>query len=455
MIEWIAPALLIGGAAAFPGLKKNDKKKLKIIMENIGYGIAKKSGDKEYPKYRRKDVIMDIYIDVVEEDGQEKEVTKEIPIGTTYRYTVPLGLPASKLNDVESQISVFADGLQKPVDIDFGRANPMTGKTLNINVYDNDLPDLVPYSRINKIKDEWVIPLGKSVRGMIWHNFDHIPHMTIAGTTRFGKTVLLRVIMTYLIECHPEDVEFYIIDLKGGLEFSKYESIKQVKAVASNLEESHALLTYLTNQYPKKKRREKYGLLEQEYVEYRKQGISNIVETPNPKRKFLIVDEGAQLAPDKFMNEYEKKMLTECQSKLSRLASVGGALGYRLLFATQYPTSDTMPRQIKQNADAKITFRLPSGYASGVAIDSTGAEKLPSNIKGRALFKTHELREMQVPFLTHKEMWKLLEKYQTPIPLETVPEEVIEMEAPQEPQQKTENTPDNVIPFIDLFNKKS
>jgi hypothetical protein len=71
-----------------------------------------------------------------------------------------------------------------------------------------------------------------------------------------------------------------------------------------------------------------------------------------------------------------------------------------------------MPRQIKQNADAKISFRLPSGYASGVAIDDYGAEQLPSDIKGRALFKTHELKELQVPYLSHEEMWKLLEQYQ-------------------------------------------
>lgn len=129
------------------------------------------------------------------------------------------------------------------------------------------------------------------------------------------------------------------------------------------------------------------------------------------KRKFIIVDEGAQLTPGQFMHPIEKNILIECQAKLSRIAAVGGALGYRLIFATQYPTADTMPRQIKQNADAKISFRLPSGYASGVAIDEYGAEELPSDVKGRALFKTHELKEIQVPYLSHEEMWKCLEKY--------------------------------------------
>jgi S-DNA-T family DNA segregation ATPase FtsK/SpoIIIE len=138
------------------------------------------------------------------------------------------------------------------------------------------------------------------------------------------------------------------------------------------------------------------------------------------------VDEAAQLAPDRFHSREEKMLLSLCQGILSEVARVAGALGYRLIFATQYPTADTLPRQIKQNADAKITFRLPSGYASGVAIDDYGAEELPSDIKGRALFKTHELKELQVPFISHDEMWERLEKYQQPQVLEVKPDHVVE-----------------------------
>ena len=37
---------------------------------------------------------------------------------------------------------------------------------------------------------------------------------------------------------------------------------------------------------------------------------------------------------------------------LSHIARIGGALGFRLIFCTQYPTGDTLPRQVKQNSDA-------------------------------------------------------------------------------------------------------
>ncbi|PED69304.1 cell division protein FtsK [Bacillus pseudomycoides] len=69
-----------------------------------------------------------------------------------------------------------------------------------------------------------------------------------------------------------------------------------------------------------------------------------------------------------------------------------------------------MPRQIKQNADAKLGFRLPTVVASQVALDEPGLEDLPS-LPGRALFKTDRTEEIQVPYLKDKEMWDLLKRY--------------------------------------------
>jgi DNA segregation ATPase FtsK/SpoIIIE, S-DNA-T family len=403
MLEWLMVPALIGVAALVPG-SQSDKKKIQIIFNTIGYGVPDKERKRLItPKFVKKVPIMD----------QEEE------IGTRYFYSIPLGLPASKLADEEKRMTVFSDGLGRPVVVQFKKESKMNPKKyLQISVYHNEITELYPYANVpkqlpiklpyGKEKMEWLIPLGKTLEGTIWHNFDHIPHLTVSGTTRFGKTVFLKVMFTYLIEHHPEDVEFYIIDLKGGLEFVKYENLKQVKAVASSTPEAFQILKNLTNEYPDEKKGEDYGQLEYEYVDFRRKGISNVVNTNIKKRRFIIVDEGAQMTPGQFMSPIEKAMLIECQAKLSRLAGVGGALGYRVVFATQYPTADTLPRQVKQNADGKITFRLPTSYASDVAIDEHGAEKLPSDVKGRALYKTHELKEMQAPLIEDDEMWELL-----------------------------------------------
>jgi DNA segregation ATPase FtsK/SpoIIIE, S-DNA-T family len=428
MLEWLMVPALIGIAAFVPGTS-NDKKKIQTIFTTIGYGVPDKERKRLItPKFVKKVHIMD----------QKEE------LGMRYFYTIPLGLPASKLADDEKRMCVFSDGLGRPVVVQFkkeSKENPK--KYLQISVYKKEITELYPYENVPVITDKWVIPLGKTLEGTIWHNFDHIPHLTVAGTTRFGKTVFLKVMLTYLIEHHSDDVEFYIIDLKGGLEFAKYEHLEQVKAVASSTPEAFHILKNLTNEYPDEKNGESFGQLEYEYVDFRRKGISNVVHTKIKKRRFIIVDEGAQMTPGQFMNPMEKVMLTECQAKLSRLAAVGGALGYRVVFATQYPTADTLPRQVKQNADGKITFRLPTSYASDVAIDEYGAEKLPSDVKGRALYKTHELKEMQVPLIEDDEMWERLTPYQ-------VRKGDLTSEGSNKRRKKKEEGGTDLVEFIDV-----
>ncbi|MBT2735116.1 hypothetical protein J7E66_10245 [Bacillus sp. ISL-7] len=420
MLEWAIVPALMAGAAFIPKGKHNDRKKIEMIFKNVGYGIRDKNGQLKTPRYKSKKPIYDgiklieskyegkckdcnnevkIGVEVYWDQGAQTvthkkcfDASKAVRLGTVYKFTILPGLPATNMQKKEKEAKVFRDGLQKPIEIEFKR-------TLNIKVYDEELPTMFPYANVPKDKKGWIVPIGRAVHGMVWHNLDHVPHMTVAGTTRFGKTVMLRMLMTYLIETHPEDVEFYIIDLKGGLEFGRYESIKQVKKVAADPLEAALLLDELEEQYQK------------DYVFFRQKFFSNIVDTGIKKRRIIIVDEAAQLAPEKWMPEKMKKQLNYCQTQLAKIAYLTGALGYRLIFATQYPTADTLPRMIKQNADAKVSFRLPSGYASGVAIDDYGAEELPSDVKGRALFKTHELKELQVPFISHEQMWGILEKY--------------------------------------------
>ncbi|MEF7494513.1 hypothetical protein V4V34_07995 [Lysinibacillus sphaericus] len=85
---------------------------------------------------------------------------------------------------------------------------------------------------------------------------------------------------------------------------------------------------------------------------------------------------------------------------MSQIARLGAGLGFCLVVATQYPVGDVIPRQVKQNADAKLCFRVQSAVASRVVLDAEGAEALPM-IKGRAIYQTADKREiLQTPLIT-------------------------------------------------------
>jgi DNA segregation ATPase FtsK/SpoIIIE, S-DNA-T family len=369
MWELFAIPLISSAAALYVGTRKNDRNKTTMdkIFKNMKIG-GMEGNDFVYPKLIKKE----------QHDNFDR-----------YTYRVPIGLSEETLESLQEII--FAT-LDTPVEITFK-------KWLFIDVYHHEIPQLVLYSDVPD-KKGWVVPLGVNEKGWHFHDFDKTPHCIISGTTRFGKTVMLKNIMTYLIEHHADDVEILILDMKGGLEFGRYRNLKQVIDVASEAVEAHKALQKI-QQY-----------MAQKMLEFHENKWSNIVNTPIQKRLFIIVDEAAQLTPEKHMEKELKNTLSACQHILGEVARIGGALGVRLIFCTQYPTSDTLPRQIKQNADLKISFRLPAGYASQVAIDDYGAEKLPSDIKGRAIIKTHELKIVQTPFIDDKEMWKRLGVYE-------------------------------------------
>lgn len=318
---------------------ETDEKKIQHVFKNIGYKV----GDRE-PRLIKK---------------ERKEQY------TDYLYSVPYGL----IDDERLQ-PILQKTLIRPVKVMF------RGKLI-IRVYNSNLPNYIRYDWEHTEKH--IVPIGQSLNGIVYHDFDTIPHMTVAGMTRMGKTAFLKLIIAHLMN-NNRDIEFCIIDLKERLEFSEYERYKQVKSVVGNNQEANDMLD---------------DILERLDSDLKK-GIKNVVGV-HDKRTFIIVDEAAEL-DDK------------CQNKLSKIARIGGALGYRLIYATQYPTADTLPRQIKQNSDAKVSFRLPTKVASRVAIDENGAEELVC--PGRAIYRTHERIEVQVPFINDEDIKKRLRRYE-------------------------------------------
>ncbi|RJS63156.1 FtsK/SpoIIIE domain-containing protein [Priestia filamentosa] len=369
MWELMAIPVLTSAAALWFG-RNTSSEEQRIVQQTFEhYHIHVKEGRKHcYPQLVR-----------------EYKSTKRIKL----IYRTPLALEEKTLRTLQQILSVTLD---QEVNVSFK-------KWLIIEIAKHKMPSYVSYGEVPYRKG-WMVPLGKNRQGWHFHHFDHTPHTTISGTTRFGKTVMMKVMMTYLIEHHPLDAQFIIIDLKGGLEFDRYQNLQQVKRIASDpIEALYAL------KQVQKDMKERMAL-------FKRQGWSNIVDTPLSQRLFVLIDEAAQLTPEKFMEKEEKKTLTQCQSILSEIARLGGALGVRLVYGTQYPTSNVLNGSIKQNADLKVSFRLGSDYASKVALDAYGAETLPSDIKGRALIKTHEVKEVQVPYLNHEEIWKRIGGYE-------------------------------------------
>ncbi|WP_028390627.1 FtsK/SpoIIIE domain-containing protein [Bacillus cihuensis] len=363
MIEWIAIPTIALGFALLPKKKMSDERKLKLIFENCKVGI-KKGDSFQYPKLIRK---------------YDKNAYK------TFIYSLPFGVPSE---DLENVLPAIKDGLNKEIEIEFDGV-------LKINVFNQSLPTSWKYKDDLLREGTWEIPIGKNHTGILYHDFEKYPHMLVGGVTRFGKTVFIKEAFYTILMNQMENVEFYFLDLKGGLEFGKYIGLPQVKAVASDVFEAAEVLNEIV------------ANLKMQEKNFRKVGYTNIVDSPIKKRTFVIVDEGAELSPNIIEGE-GKKFAKFCQSALSEISRIGGGLGLRLLYCTQYPTKEAVPMQVKMNIVARISFIAAAQIASRVILDEIGAEDLPS-IPGRAIYKIEKKRTVQVPYIDDKYMFTQME----------------------------------------------
>ncbi|MDZ5609856.1 FtsK/SpoIIIE domain-containing protein, partial [Bacillus pseudomycoides] len=181
--------------------KNDDKRKIQIFFEVSGIAI-KKEDKLQYPKFQKK----------IDDDRS-----------ITYVYDLPVGMPSKIIRKVEDVVS---EGLNKPVRIQYDNYK------LNIRVFHKEIPKRWNWSTDLIKHRKWCVPIGQSLEKLIDHNFDKTPHMTLGGLTRMGKTVFLKNVVTSLIIAQPNYVYFFIIVLKGGLEFGPYKYLKQIESVA-------------------------------------------------------------------------------------------------------------------------------------------------------------------------------------------------------------------------------
>lgn len=390
----------------------------------VGYSYLKKTRINDSDKIQK--ICLNCGLTVKEDDDlktiQLHRKTQQ-EWGTEYVYRIPLGL---SFQDFEKKINHLRDGLNnKKTYIEFydflkinWRANIIQqikevienrkhmqknveleyDGMLHIKVLSNPLPIQLPFSTaILEQCFDWEVPLGQTHYGFINHDMDR-GHITLAGATRKGKTVLLKLMIISLIHQNPDNTKLTLIDLKGGLAFTRFKGAKQVDTVATDLDCALKALQKVKIEMDEMK-----GWFD-------KNGYEDIKEAGIDTRHFIIVDEAAQISPQIITGKEEKEKARQCEEALSEIARIGAGLGYRLIYCSQYPTADVMNKQIKQNCDTVITYKLRDVVASRVVLDESGAESLP--LPGRAIYKTPDGTQIvQTPFIDNDQIETIIKPH--------------------------------------------
>lgn len=337
-------------------------------------------------------------------DLQRKRRNKEKKY-TEYVYRIPLGL--SYKQDILPQKARFQDGinvnaLQRSITLE-DVLNLRLNKTilkqirkllkkerkrkelsfsydgcLRIKIYDEPLTKKYEFNEDMK-GNKWAFPVGLGEdRETVYFDFDEHYQLIIAGAPGFGKTEIMKLIITLFTANNPEDVHFHLIDLKEGIGFNRFKNLKQVEAMAETTNEGLEVMENLQNKMTEILQRVKEA------------GKDNVKDAKIKDRHFLIIDEGAQLVADKKGAEM-----------LEDIARRSRAAGIFLIYSTQYPTNASLPSQVRQMSNARLCFRLKTDTASLAVLDEPGAESLPEDVRGRAIFQITSSQTVQTTFLNN------------------------------------------------------
>lgn len=176
----------------------------------------------------------------------------------------------------------------------------------------------------------------------------HGPHGLIAGTTGSGKSVMLETyILSLALNYSPRQVQFILIDYKGGGMADSFRRLPHVAGIIDNLQGPRVIDRALASLNGEIHRRERI---------FKEVQINNIndytrqfgdIPGQDLPHLIIIVDEFAEL----------KSEQPEFMSELVSASRVGRSLGIHLILATQKP-SNSVSDEIWANSRFHLCLRV-------------------------------------------------------------------------------------------------
>jgi S-DNA-T family DNA segregation ATPase FtsK/SpoIIIE len=210
----------------------------------------------------------------------------------------------------------------------------------------------------------FVIPLGCKVgQEPVYLDFvNDGPHGLLIGQTGSGKSELLRSLIAALaIQCSPEQVNFVLVDYKGGLAFDTFRSLPHTVA-------------YLTNMVNPGQTNRFLAMLDAEIV---RRQAARARQQAQPEL-FVIIDEFAEMVSRRSASDTSEVVL----DNLLSIARLGRELGVHLLFAAQRPDGNVIQR-LRGYVQYRICLRTNTSEDSRDVINVSDASQLPVELPGR------------------------------------------------------------------------
>jgi FtsK/SpoIIIE family len=258
-----------------------------------------------------------------------------------------------------------------------------------------EIPDLVTYEEFYRHPapdGELLFGVGMSRWGAVWADLVLLPHLLIGGTTRFGKSVMIRQLLAHLaLRYPPEHLKLALVDFKR-VELRTFEGLPHVTppdgqaasiAVAKDIDAYLELLKVLSESLDERKLR--FDLADVDNIQTWNRQADLGGRLPYV---VLVIDEIAEVCVEEATDAEDKRKRQEALALLARLARLGGAFGFHIIAATQRPAVETVPGPVKSQLLARCCFKVATGTESRVVLgeDNSAGAELPEH-RGRGIWQ--------------------------------------------------------------------
>lgn len=286
------------------------------------------------------------------------------------------------LYDIDGSMKILAN---IPIEIDKNKMEQLPDKVGFLQMYEVgriEQLNILNLWKKNNPELSLQAPVGYGEGGekivLDLHEKYHGPHGLIAGMTGSGKSeFIITYILSMAINYHPYEVQFILIDYKGGGLAGAFENLTtkiklpHLVGTITNLDANEIKRSLASIESELKRRQRAFNVAREESGEstidiykYQRMYRDGIIKEP-VSHLFIICDEFAEL----------KNQEPEFMEQLISIARIGRSLGVHLILATQKPSGVVDP-QIWSNTRFRVCLRVQEKSDSAEVIKCPDAALL-------------------------------------------------------------------------------
>jgi hypothetical protein len=258
---------------------------------------------------------------------------------------------------------------------------------VHLRVYTRRLPKVFPYrndlaKRITKCA--CAVPIGVSKKGFIMLDLamDEYFALLIGGQPGYGKSEFLRQALTAIILNYlPTEVLLFLVDMKNGVEFEIFQNAPHVVDWAGDASGAARVLTKAVGEL--KLRAEKMRFQRVTSIKDFNKKVSSEAKMPHA---LVVIDEYASL-------DAKEKQIAQDLCQRGRFA------GIHPVICVQRPSHTILPGDTKALLPVGLCFKAKNKLNSTMILGDENDQAAFLRDKGRAIFQTSKLHEVQVMML--------------------------------------------------------